>query len=173
MGPMRRSAITAAAVLLTLVLATACAPDPGPSPSPTGFASDEEAFAAAEATYRAYVDAMNARRADPNSSIDPSSFLSGQALKDSLSGAQRLRDAGVHLEGESSVLNVRGVQADESSVVISVCIDNSLARVKNANGQDVTPASRSDRGALAVELVTTGSDELIVRSDVTEDAKCS
>jgi ABC-type oligopeptide transport system substrate-binding subunit len=56
----RERRFAAATLALALALTTACAPDPAPTPSPTGFASQEEAFAAAEATYRAYVDALNA-----------------------------------------------------------------------------------------------------------------
>jgi hypothetical protein len=62
----------AATLALALALTTACAPDPAPTPSPTGFASQEEAFAAAEATYRAYVDALNAVDLS-----DPATFEAG------------------------------------------------------------------------------------------------
>ncbi|MET0860918.1 MAG: hypothetical protein ABW091_07810, partial [Microbacterium sp.] len=48
---------------VALVLASAalsgCTPQPAPTPTPTGFATEDEAFAAAEETYRAYVDALN------------------------------------------------------------------------------------------------------------------
>ncbi|HOQ22628.1 MAG TPA: hypothetical protein PLN62_09415, partial [Microbacterium sp.] len=57
---MRRTFPAVGAALLALALVTGCAPEPAPTPTPTGFASDDEAFAAAEATYRAYVDALNA-----------------------------------------------------------------------------------------------------------------
>lgn len=79
---MRRTRPALVAVAIAVLL-TACTPQPGPSPSPstTGFANEEEAFAAAEATYRAYVDALNARREDPESPVDPRSFLSGHALE--------------------------------------------------------------------------------------------
>src|SRR5690606_38234156 len=42
-------------------LLVGCSPEPDPTPTPTAaFASEEEAFAAAEETYRAYIDAFNA-----------------------------------------------------------------------------------------------------------------
>ena len=74
---------TTAAVLLaaSVVALTGClgsAPDPTPTPTAV-FTSEEEAFAAAEETYRAYIDAVNARRADPRSEPDPQSFLIGEA----------------------------------------------------------------------------------------------
>ena len=56
------STLAAFAVVGALV---GCAPSSEPTPTPTGFASEAEAFEAAEATYRAYVDATNAQRMDP------------------------------------------------------------------------------------------------------------
>src|SRR5688500_5990965 len=54
----RRSVALAAPALVTGLLA-GCAGDPEPAETTHGFASEEEAFAAAEETYRAYVDALN------------------------------------------------------------------------------------------------------------------
>ena len=59
-----RIARRTAGLLIALAIATtvsACTPEPAPTPTPTGFASEDEAFRAAEETYRAYVDALNAR----------------------------------------------------------------------------------------------------------------
>ncbi len=48
------------ALVLAAVTLSACAPTPTPSPTPTAaFASEEEAFAAAEEVYRAYIAASN------------------------------------------------------------------------------------------------------------------
>ncbi len=58
-----RIARRTAGLLIALAIATtvsACTPEPAPTPTPTGFASEDEAFRAAEETYRAYVDALNA-----------------------------------------------------------------------------------------------------------------
>ena len=76
-----RLAAVAASLLLTSIVVTACAASPeGESASPTPmFASDEEAFAAAEATYRAYVDALNAvDLADPGTFDDVFIWTSGE-----------------------------------------------------------------------------------------------
>ena len=56
---MIRRAAAAIVLALALGLTTACQPEPSPSPSAPAFANEEEAFAAAEETYRAYVDALN------------------------------------------------------------------------------------------------------------------
>ena len=55
----RRVAAATLALALALGMTTACQPEPAPSPSAPVFANEEEAFAAAEETYRAYVDALN------------------------------------------------------------------------------------------------------------------
>ena len=55
----RRAAAAAIVLALALGMTTACQPDPAPSASGPIFANEEEAFAAAEETYRAYVDALN------------------------------------------------------------------------------------------------------------------
>lgn len=49
----------AVGAVLAVVLVSGCTPTPEPTPTPTGFANEEEAFRAAEETYRAYVDALN------------------------------------------------------------------------------------------------------------------
>ena len=54
----RIASIAAAAAVV--VMLSGCVAEPAPSPTPTSpFASEEEAFAAAEDTTRAYVDANN------------------------------------------------------------------------------------------------------------------
>ena len=57
---MRRTILAGAATALALALDHGVHTRPVPHRHPTGFASEEDAFAAAEATYRAYVDALNA-----------------------------------------------------------------------------------------------------------------
>ena len=54
----RVAAVTIALALAVCVM-TGCQPEPEPSPSAPAFATEEEAFAAAEETYREYVDALN------------------------------------------------------------------------------------------------------------------
>ena len=72
------------------VLMSGCAADPSVEPTPTPtFANEDEAFAAAEATYRAYVDALNqvdladpatSRRSMPGRLVRPTRALGGHSL---------------------------------------------------------------------------------------------
>lgn len=147
---------------------------PEPAPMPTAvFSSEEEAFAVAEETYRAYIDAVNARRANPRSEPDPQSFLVGEALEADISSQREADQLGIHIEGESVVTSVTLVSADPTSgdVAIRACYDSTGARVVNEAGEDVTVADRDAtvlaevhltaiRGALGIEeLLGVVSDE--------------
>lgn len=168
----RRSALAATA-LVALALMTACTPEPAPSPSPspTGFASEDEAFAAAEATYRAYVDAGNADRRDPGPTPKADSFLTGKALTDSVLGEQRLADAGVRLVGDTQLISVGGDSWSRGEATVIVCLDLRDVRLVDGSGVDVTPPSRADTGSLSVDVVFADPIPLIAASRV-GDATC-
>ena len=84
------SRVVAATLALALVvgLATGCQPEPSPSPSGPAFANEEAAFAAAEETYRAYVDALN--QVDLS---DPETFEAVYAWTTGDANAERAEDA--------------------------------------------------------------------------------
>ena len=56
---MHRGLLCAAGAVFTVALVAGCTPQPEPDASQQPFATEEEAFAAAEETYRNYVDALN------------------------------------------------------------------------------------------------------------------
>lgn len=165
--------MTGGAALLAVALTTACSPDPTPTPTPTGFASEEEAFAAAEATYRAYSEALNAKQTDTPSERDPDSYLTGSALEGSLAGKKVLTDAGVRIIGTSEITRIDRVTADSSTAILHVCIDNTAARVIDTAGTDVTPAERDPVGALEIEVIYSDPEPLVLRSELLEDVDCS
>lgn len=158
----RRHATTvlAAAFLLAGALA-ACTPQPAPQPSPTGFASEQEAFAAAEATYRAYVDAVNARRADENSSPDPTDFLIGDALDAELKSEAAFAEAGVSLIGDIGIASIAGTSTTRDSAKSEVCLDVSNTRVVDSTGNDVTDPSRPALLGLGITTIWTAKGALI------------
>lgn len=168
---MRRTFPAVGAALLALALVTGCAPEPAPTPTPTGFASDDEAFAAAEATYRAYVDAGNAVRADPEATPLPTDFLTGAALDAELASVQRFEDAGVSLVGDLAVKSIRQLAASTTSAEIGVCLDASQTRVINTSGEDVTPADRSNDLGVKIETVWS-SGKTFISSTTSSDDQC-
>jgi len=156
-------------VILAVAVACAaagCAPSPAPSPSlsSTGFASDAEAFAAAEATYRAYVDATNARRADPNSVPDPTDFLTGEAFNDEATTEAILNDREWRVVGETTIASFRQLRADHDRVELEVCLDSSGTMVLDLAETDVTPSDRMTIQALSVSFTRFHSSLLITQS---------
>ncbi|MFD4960804.1 hypothetical protein [Microbacterium sp. NPDC058389] len=152
--------LAAAAVMLSGCLAAA--PEPTPT-STAAFASEDEAFAAAEETYRAYVDAINARRADAESMPEPQSFLTGEALTADIRSQQEAGRLGIRLEGTSTIVSVVDVSADsvKGDVVIRACYDSSSTRVLNEAGEDVTVPDRDPTVLTEVHLTDSGEQLLI------------
>src|SRR4051812_38415982 len=121
------------ALLLAASMASGCSASRAPAePTPT-FSTEEEAFAAAEETYRAYVDALNTRRDNPSSEPEPESFLTGQALEVHFDPQQQLALAGLSISGPTAIgrLEPHSVSPDLSTVVVSVCLDSSQTQVLN------------------------------------------
>ena len=153
--------VTMAAILLTGCLGTT----PEPTPTPTAvFASEEEAFAAAEETYRGYIEAVNSRWADPSSEPDPQSFLVEIALEEDIASANEMDQVGISVVGSSVVTEVSPVAANEiaGDVVIRACLDSSGTKIVNEIGEDVTLADR-DPTVLAEIHFTTVETELRIR----------
>ncbi|MFB7252248.1 hypothetical protein [Microbacterium sp. NPDC056234] len=154
----------------------ACSPEPEPTPTPTAaFASEEEAFDAAEEVYRAYLIAEDAMgNEDPGE--DPQSYLTGQALKDTAAAQQAFDEDGVRIVGTTTLQSFEGATADvEASVaklVAIACIDVSESRVLDSSGSDITPVDRDTSWPLEVTFVGDRSSLLISESLTTESAGC-
>lgn len=150
----RRRATHGAIVIAVLACSlAACTPEPAPSPTPTGFASEEEAFAAAEATYRAYVDALN--EVDLS---DPATFEPVFAL---LVDEYRLAEQQQFHQYHSDGAVVSGVSipeliesfkwVDERTVSVAGCINVSDVQLHNAAGASLVAP---DRPAIQSTLAT-------------------
>lgn len=171
----RRAVKTTAVLWCTavVIVVVGCVPEPAPTPLPlptaTGFASDEEAFAAAEATYRAYVDADNAKR-DGDLTSDPTLFLSGPLLEAELKSAAEFAELGLRLEGDIEVhsFNVKSAWSDQLEA--TVCLDVSATRVLNQHDEDVTPQTRGSLLGQDVTMVWAPSGATIAESSASESA---
>lgn len=126
----------------------ACTPQPEPAPKPTKtalFSSDAEAFKAAEETYRAYNNAGNAHRRGEKQ--DPQDYLTGDALEGYISGQRALRDAGLTLEGDVSLMSFTGdpesVEADGRRLRALVCLDLSQSVARFSSGDPVPDRPKS------------------------------
>ncbi|GAA2015861.1 hypothetical protein [Microbacterium ulmi] len=170
-----RRTTAALALALAAAFATGCAPDPEPVETPPTFASEEEAFAAAEETYRAYVDALNSRRSDPGARPSPSSFLIGRALEVDVDTQTKFSQEGLSIVGATRIVDLTHEHASFAPLNVSlyVCLDSSATRVVNRSGQDVTPASRETITLLAVDLILAGEDLAIENSVTRANGSCS
>src|SRR5690606_16533567 len=82
------------------------------SPAPS-FATEAEAFAAAEEVYRTYTEAANAARAG-DATADPFEYLVGEAYELDLLGEQTVASMGVELIGLATVLGLVPVSSQLS-----------------------------------------------------------
>lgn len=157
---------------------SACTPMPEPTPTPTptaAFASEEEAFAAAEEVYRAYNDAGNARR-NGRSEPNPQDFLIGTALEGDIDALNQLEIAGLHLVGEVTVASFTplsgNIDGSEVQVKAVICLDATDTRVLDDEGTDVTPVDRAGVVAQAVTFIGVDSVLMVAMEDSAKDPAC-
>lgn len=169
------ASVTAAATVAATLL-SGCAPAPEPTPTATSmFASEEEAFAAAEEVYRAYNEAVNAeRRGDEEAS--PRDYLVGLALEGDTEARQILGAQGLTVQGDGVIAEFTGEDietgADSLSIDALVCLDVSSTIVLNTAGTDVTPLERSKRVLLEVRMTEVNGSLVIEESTSENDAPC-
>ncbi len=165
-----------------LLIAIACAglllsgcdgsPKPEPSTSAPLFAGEAEAFAAAEATYRAYVDAVNERRESGAERGSPTEFLTGTALEAEIAGQEQLDQMGVRVVGETAITAFIGAESTATTVDAVACVDASNTRVFDSAGVDVTPPDREPESAFQVAFVVAGERLLIAMNEPTGLTAC-
>ena len=131
---------------------------PTPSATPI-FASEEEALAAAEAAYAAYLE-MSALISSEGG-VNPeriADVVTGDLLESSLDGFETLRNQGLHTVGISRVTGVTLQLADlptedqASFLVAYFCVDYSDVDVVDGNGASVVSPDRPDLQAFEVSF---------------------
>lgn len=167
----------AAVVLCAGVLAVGCTPTPTPTPTPTGFANEAEAFAAAEATYRAYVDALNqVDLADPTTFEEVYRWTTGDANAEARRSFSQMHADGWSVSGETKFDSL-SIESDqpEGGLIVALCLDVTSVDVLDESGVSVVPAARVDRQSLDVEmeLAATSTGLAIARSNAVEPGACS
>lgn len=172
-----RTPITAAALstLLVLALAGCTTPEP-PEPTPTpAFSSEEEAFAAAEATYRAYVDALNqVDLSDPETFEPVYELTTGEANAGARETFSQMNADGWTVDGPTviDVLEPGKSEPGYDSVELDVCLNVSQVTLIDSEGQSVVASDRRDVQSMRVTLEprpADGSEFAISRIDGRED----
>ena len=150
---------TALRLLATLAVGVSmlsgCTPTPEPTPTPSpAFSSEEEAFAAAEATFSDYIDALNrVDFSDPATFEGVFSHLSGQAAESTRRAFSQFHAEGVRTSGATRFTWVSGLSADADSgeVQARVCIDVGEVEVVDSDGASIVAP---DRPSLQTTVVT-------------------
>ncbi|MEJ1155324.1 hypothetical protein [Microbacterium marmarense] len=153
----RLARITAVGAVLTAVL-VGCTAQPDPTATPTAvFSSDEEAFAAAEATYRAYVDALNAvDLSDPETFEDVYAWTTGDANAGIRKSLSTMHAEDLTVTGTTVLILVQAsspqpVRSSES-VALDACVDVSAVEVSRQDGASAVDPARSDVQSVRVTL---------------------
>lgn len=165
------------ALLLAAAVLSACTPEPEPTPAPTAaFANEEEAFAAAEEVYRAYIDALNSIDSTDTSTFEPLFELSsGSFEKADSKNLSVIHAEGHKIEGASVVVSFRGERStpklDEIQAV--ACLDVHNVKVTDAAGHSLVSPNRPDVYALNLTFVEHEGSLLIDAADRADDSTCS
>lgn len=152
--------MTAAAIAAVLLLALSGCTTPEPEPTPTpAFSSEAEAFAAAEATYRAYVDALNqVDLSDPGTFEAVYALTTGEANADFRKSFSTMQAKGYSITGISTATLVQPLEVDgEQSVKLAVCLDVSQVEVVDPSGASVVDPDRLPVQAMTIVADTAHS----------------
>ncbi|SDQ18005.1 hypothetical protein [Microbacterium sp. cf332] len=139
------AALITAAVLLTGCGSPAAPPVSSPvlsSPSPSD--DDAAAFEAAEATYRAYVDALNAVDLSDPSTFEPVFALTtGEVNEADRNGLSSFHWQGARVYGASRISLVEPIAVvEQTQVELAVCLDVSAVDVRASNGESLVSPER-------------------------------
>lgn len=160
-----RLAAAAVALVLTACAATGCSSPPiAPEPTPA-FSSEAEAFAAAEATYRAYVDALNqVDLSDPSTFEDVYAWTTGELNAQDRKNFSSWHASGYAISGVAQIESLRQIGAvlgSDLEVTIDACYNVADVDVRDKDGKSLVADSRPDVQALQVaatpsDTTTTG-----------------
>lgn len=173
-----RTSPTPVAALGLLLLAGAtlagCSPAPEPTPSPTAaFASEEESFAAAEETYRAYIDAFNAVDLQDPSTFDAiHAHTTGDYQTSEREQLSELNAEGYVRSGAIVVTAFAGLSASHDGVMARTCEDVRDVELRDASGASLVDPGRPPRYALNVTFAIKDEKLRISKVEAVEDPAC-
>lgn len=161
---MRRTARLPLTLLLAAVVLTGCAtPPPMPTAPPTPvdapvFASDEEALAAAEEAYGAYMAAAVSVMADGGRNAERlTGLITPELLERDRSGYQTFVDNGWRAVGDITfTMLAQDIDLASGDITTYVCEDRSSFDVVDERSVSVVPPDQPNRTALEVSFVWQG-----------------
>lgn len=141
-----RLAAATVALVLTAGVVTGCSDPAGPAEPTPAFTSEAEAFAAAEATYRAYVDALNqVDLSDPETFEDVYAWTTGDANAGERKSLTDMHASGWSVSGETLITAFAPADFDAANapnVTAEVCTNVQDIAVVDASGKSVVSADR-------------------------------
>lgn len=163
-----------AGLVIAAALLSACTPAPEPTPTASpAFASEEEAFAAAEETYRAYIAAFNAVDLSNPKTFDPVFELAaGDYEKQERRDLSVMHAEGYQRGGEIRILRFEGSSADETSIRARTCNDISTTTFTDAEGVSLIPPTRPDVVALELIFSLDHGLPLLTSAEPIQDKAC-
>jgi len=143
-------------------LIAGCAPAAEPTPTKTAaFASEDEAFAAAEKTYRAYVDALNnVDLADPATFEGLYRWETGEALATDKKAFTQMHADGWSMDGTTELALIEPADYESgSSLQMDACVDVGAVTLVDDQGMSMVAADRGDIQALVIRFDPSESTE--------------
>ena len=176
MNPLRTLTLPIALLALASAALVGCSPAPEPTPTPTAaFASEEEAFAAAEETYRAFTARLNEVDTSDPTTFEPLFALSsGEFEKADREAYSAMHAEGISVDGDTKILSFVGAKATSDLAVVeaNVCIDVLEVTVVDAEGVSQVDPDRPAIYGLRIVFALAKSQLLIDSASVSEDAQC-
>lgn len=175
---MPRLLLVAGAAVILVAMTGCVDPKPPITPSPTAtaapvFASEEEALAAAEEAYAAYLAVSDAVSGDGGKHPERlEGYMTAEELDRAVERFSDLAASGRHTQGSTVFRSSTLQHWDDMEVAMYLCLDVSGVRVLDAQGTDVTPIDRPDHIPLEVTFRVEAPTALLLESsDVWEGAE--
>jgi hypothetical protein len=161
--------VASAALVTTVLLMGGCSVTPEPEETAHAFATEEEAFAAAEQTYRAYVDALNqVDLSDPETFEPVFALTTGEANASARQTFSQMHADGLTVSGQTSFDNFNPMQyRNEGTMTLvesALCLDVAEVIVLDKAGNSVVPGERLDRQPVEVVFASLGGGALAIES---------
>lgn len=163
------------ALVATTGLLVGCSHDPTPTPTSTSlFATEGDAFAAAEQVYRDYVDASNAiDLGNPGTFEAVEEFTTGRYQSEERKNLSAMHANGYVSGGNITVEWFSGVaMSANDNVTALACNDVSETTLFDRNGVSIVSPGRPDRYAVELTFLPADGRLKISSSTASEDSKC-
>ncbi|KRA23111.1 hypothetical protein ASD65_00765 [Microbacterium sp. Root61] len=172
-------AVAIVAIALVCAVMSGCGGQPQPVTSTPLFSSEDEAFAAAEETYRSYVDALNqVDLSDPETFEEVYAWTTGDANAGERKSLSKMHADGWTVSGETAITRFQGqsIANDTAAVVALACTDVSAVTVNDGEGKSVVAHDRPTSYTVEISFVSDDQSDTglkISASNAIETNSCS